>query len=226
MRLAEVPEELKAGVISHLHTVFSIRHAVTPIEYIPPKPAWVTVPVNNQDVAEAQNRYKALELSGASLERNYSKYRWVGQLGEIALDRWLCSTSVPFVWNNKHGDHGGSDFIILDTTVDVKASDRSRYPDNHWTVGMSDFQKTRGKYDDYFFCLYMKPPADPEVILIGGLDRIRFNDTAVLSKKNEQLHKDMRVSKTMWNVTITDPTKPHQWLQKITGKPCTILNLI
>lgn len=219
-RCKQVPREFQDRAISHARTHWAIQGPKVDLNKLrlteKDKQLFDRRPAKNE---WWYRKFSKPELSMAEdfMKNIYNQYsfadeRWFGRLGEISVNKWLAEGGVDYTWNNEFEDKGGPDFVVKGATVDVKASLRNAWPQEHWTCGFPAHQIGFGN-DYYFFTMWL--PKEQAVLGLGGILCTTFMDNATHDRKGDRKHSNFIVQNDMYNTEINLLDKPAQWLANI-----------
>jgi hypothetical protein len=137
---------------------------------------------------------------------------WIGDLGEIVLDRWLRRRKVPAVWFRDEPG-GKPDFQIDQATVDIKTVKRQVAPRPEYEAGVDERHLEHGDY--FFFASYEVPTHT--MTLLGAMERERLKRVARRFVHGENVHANYPIPEgaVLWNVYIEDLDPPRAWLDSL-----------
>jgi hypothetical protein len=157
------------------------------------------------------------EKYGNIFQETAEDERWVGDLGEIALNSWLKHEGVTgFTWN-RDDPIGNPDFLTdLGVSLDVKTVKRKGEPRMNYTAGITA-RHLEEKVDHFFFLSYELSAR--RMWFLGGIDRDTFRKFARYYGPGEKPHPDytIREGHEIYNIELSRLVRPRDWLLRVTG---------
>ena len=177
---------------------------------------WIVVDV----VEEAVRKAKAIRTARSHLYDNPnskpSAWFWVGDLGEVYVDRWLRYEGVcDYEWF-VNDPVGKPDFQVGPVSVDVKTVKRQRPPHADYSAHVRADQIGH-EFDQYFFCCYSI--STNEMWLLGGITRPEFLAQARLYHRGEWVHQHYQVPDELYNIGLGCLKRPRDWLLNLVLPP-------
>jgi hypothetical protein len=177
---------------------------------------WISV-----DISEGNERWARVKraerdrLYGNVYREAITDERWVGDLGELAFDRWLKHNGVTgyrWIWEEAAG---APDFQLASgTCIGVKTVKRKVPPRDGYTAQITA-RHTEEPIDQFFFMTY--EITKRQMWLLGGIEKRNFLDAATYYPAGAQVHANytIREGHEIYNVDIGKLMPPHAWLRTL-----------
>jgi hypothetical protein len=175
---------------------------------------WVRIPATEEMIGYAKRlRAKRDERYANVYPEAETDWRWVGELGECAVYKWLQETGTPnFEWIT--GDPSGrADFVVCGETVDVKTSKRKDAIKQHYEVGVTGHCAESQHAETLLFCCYEISTGN--VVILGAMAHGDFLAGARYFGPGEKVHDNftVREGSNLYNVHISQMDAPLRWLE-------------
>ncbi len=146
-----------------------------------------------------------------------SDERWVGDLGEICINRWIqgfgykLQEDYKWILNNVSGE---PDFIIHGYSLDVKTVKRKVAPQRYYTAQITA-KHISESCNYYFFCSY--EIRKKTMWLLGGVGKEEFIKAAKYYKAGDWVHSkyQIRPGHEIYNIEISKLKSPSVWAEQI-----------
>ena len=137
--------------------------------------------------------------------------RWVGDLGEIVLDRWLSAKGAPHQWLSEDDAAGKHDFELAGIRVGAKTVKRKVPMLPHYTAQVTARHVYEPVHQFFFMCYEFPRNA---MWLLGGIAKEDFLRDAVHYGAGEKVHSNyvIRPGHEIFNIEIRHLQPPAAWL--------------
>ena len=163
---------------------------------------WVVLKANEADEAHAANiRAQRDRKYGNIFSTQATDARWVGDLGEILLDRWFSQNGLSSQWITEDSA-GNADFILSNgIRLGVKTVKRQGAPAPHYTAQITK-RHAKEPVDFYVFLSYDLPRK--AMYLLGTLERDLFLKNARYYGPGDAVHANyiIRPGHEIYNIEI------------------------
>ncbi len=173
---------------------------------------WLVLPVGGEVVRRAREMRAERDARYPNLygERE-TDLRWVGEVGEICLFRWL-GGHAPGAGRWIVGEAAGKpDFIVHGHTVGMKTVKR-QVPFRPGYTAQISARHAAEPVEHFFFASYEVPRR--RLWLLGGISRSRFLEHARRYAAGERVHAHyvVREGHEIWNLEARHLVPPERWL--------------
>jgi hypothetical protein len=177
--------------------------------------SFLYVDVTAKQISKAKDiRKKRDQQYGNIYQEVDSDLRWVGDLGEICLNKWLKNKGwAEYSW---HIDNtaGKPDFTINGIRIDVKTVKRKVPPRMNYTAQITARHKN-SPVDELFFFSYEFQIK--RLWFLGGIKKKDFLDKADYYKAGDNVHANyvIREGHEIYNAPIDILLKPEDWINQL-----------
>lgn len=143
---------------------------------------------------------------GNIYQEEESDERWVGDLGEICINKWIKSFNLTpkedFSWILENVS-GKPDFIIGEISIDIKTVKRKVPPKPDYTAQITA-RHSNEKCNYYFFCCY--EISKKKMWLLGGIQKNKFLEKAKYYSGGEWVHSNYQIREghEIYNIEINE----------------------
>ncbi len=180
---------------------------------------WLVVPVGDDVVRRARGMRAERDARYANIyaERE-SDLRWVGEVGEICLFRWLGERAPGAGRWIREDAAGRPDFVVHGHAVGMKTVKRQG-PFRPGYTAQITARHAGEPVDHFFFASYEVPRR--RLWLLGGISRPRFLEHARRHAAGERVHANyvVREGHEIWNVEARHLLPPERWLASLAADP-------
>lgn len=179
----------------------------------PAENGWLAGEPSKATIGRAMHRMAARDSEARSLGvRSHfeSDLRWVGDLGEVAFDRWLRESlgiEPLHSWNG--GVDGKPDFEVAGHRVGLKTrySNVTTRADFYAVVPAQHLD--REQEDEWFFANYETRAG--RLVLLGGIDKVRFREEARFVDTGEPIGPTILAKNPVWQLPVDKLEPPVRW---------------
>ncbi|MFI6868968.1 hypothetical protein [Nocardia sp. NPDC050406] len=153
-------------------------------------------------------------LYGNIFTEKCSDLRWVGEIGEICLNKWLrLNTSLPVEWILEEAA-GKADFIVGGSSIGMKTVKRGGPVKAGYTAQITAKHATE-PVDHFFFASYEVPRK--RLWLLGGIAKSNFMQGATYYGAGDEVHKHyiVREGHEIYNIEIEKLIPPRLWVSSL-----------
>ena len=180
---------------------------------------WLIVPVTPGVIRRAQAMRARRDARYANVyEEEDTDLRWVGEVGEICLYRWLREHAPGAGRWIRAEAAGRPDFVVHGHTVGMKTVKR-QVPFRRGYTAQITGRHAREPVEHFFFASYEEPRQ--RLWLLGGISRSDFLEHARHYGPGERVHARyvVREGHEIYNVDVRHLTPPEAWLRMLTAPP-------
>lgn len=187
------------------------------IKFQPRESGWLTALISEavEDEAKQIRQQRDQQYRNLFVEKP-EDMRWVGEIGEIALNSWLKITGVPFRWVREHAA-GMPDFVVKNMLVGLKTVKRQGPVRPDYTAQITA-KHAKEPADFFLFASYEYP--ERRLWFLGGIRRANFLEHARYYSAGEAVHANyvIRPGHEIYNLPIQALVTPVDWLQALRQK--------
>lgn len=177
------------------------------------------VPVGGEVVRRAREMRAERDARYPNLyDERATDLRWVGEVGEICLYRWLGERAPGAGRWIREDAAGKPDFIIHGHAVGMKTVKR-QVPFRPGYTAQITARHAAEPVNHFFFASYEVPRR--RLWLLGGISRSRFLERARHHGGGERVHAHylVREGHEIWNVEARHLVPPERWLAALAAHP-------
>ncbi len=160
--------------------------------------------------AKARFKKKVALTKGSSYDRDLTRDKWLGDLGEMVINQYLKYHKVDHDWQ-ADGDIFATDFNVAGFKTEVKCQTINYKPQsNYWLNVRRDSALANTLAQHYVWTLFR--PEEMILYLVGYMGRSMFMRDSVLFTKGQRITGSFEVLEDMHCVKIKQVARIEKWL--------------